>query len=236
MVAGVVGEAGHGRVRELLGLDEVAAAQLDRVDARDLGQAVHGPLDGVGRLGPAGAAVGVGGRHGGEHARAAERVGLGQVVHAGVEERPEQRDAGRDELQVARPCRRCSSTRTAVSWPSASAASSMSWIWPRPWMVACAFSVRSSTQRTGARCSRARATHSSSSAYTSSFEPKPPPTDGATTRSWCSGMPSVSATITFRMWGIWVARVERQVAAERLGHRGARPRLHRPSGCRRCWT
>ena len=28
-------------------------------------------------------------------------------------------------------------TRTAVTLPSASAASSMSWIWPRPWMVAC---------------------------------------------------------------------------------------------------
>ena len=40
-------------------------------------------------------------------------------------------------------------TRTAVSLPSASAASSMSWIWPRPWMVATAFSVRSSFQRTG---------------------------------------------------------------------------------------
>ena len=79
----------------------------------------------------------------------AERVGLGQVVDAGVEERAEQRDARRDELQVARPCRRAGSTRTAVSWPSASAASSMSWIWPRPWMVASAFSVRSSIQRTG---------------------------------------------------------------------------------------
>ena len=50
-------------------------------------------------------------------------------------------------------------TRTAVSLPSASAASSMSWIWPRPWMVACAFSVRSSFQRTGTPCLRASATH-----------------------------------------------------------------------------
>ena len=40
-------------------------------------------------------------------------------------------------------------TRTPVTLPSASAARSMSWIWPRPWMVAWAFSLRSSAQRTG---------------------------------------------------------------------------------------
>ena len=28
----------------------------------------------------------------------------------------------------------------------------MSWIWPRPWMVAWVFSVRSSFQRTGTLC------------------------------------------------------------------------------------
>ena len=72
-------------------------------------------------------------------------------------------------------------------------------------MVAIVFSPRSSFQRTGTLCLRDRATQSSSSAYTSSFEPKPPPTAGATTRIKCSGMPSVSATITFRMCGIWVA-------------------------------
>ena len=37
--------------------------------------------------------------------------------------------------------------RTAVTLPSASAASSMCWIWPRPWMVATAFSDRLSVQR-----------------------------------------------------------------------------------------
>ena len=72
-------------------------------------------------------------------------------------------------------------------------------------MVATAFSPRSSFQRTGTLCLRASAVHSSSSAYTSSLLPKPPPTLGATTRTWCSGIPSVSAVITFRMCGICVA-------------------------------
>ena len=50
-------EAGRIRVRELVGLDEVAAADLGAVHA-DLGrEQVHRPLDDVGRLGPAGAAV-----------------------------------------------------------------------------------------------------------------------------------------------------------------------------------
>ncbi len=54
-----------------------------------------------------------------------------------------------------------SRTRTAVTLPSASAASSMFWIWPRPWIVAWASSLRSSFQRTGTACLRASATHSS---------------------------------------------------------------------------
>ena len=96
-------------------------------------------------------------------------------------------------------------TRTAVSLPFLSAASSMRWIWPRPWIVACEFSERVSFQRTGTLCLRDSAMHSSSSAYTLSLEPKPPPTAGATTRTWCSGMPSVTAVISLRMCGICVA-------------------------------
>ena len=63
------------------------------------GQRVHRPLDGVGGLGAAGAAVGVGRRHVREHRRAREGVRR-DVVDAVVEERAEQRDAGRDELEV----------------------------------------------------------------------------------------------------------------------------------------
>ena len=46
---------------------------------------------------------------------------------------------------------------------------------------------------------------SASSAYTFSFEPKPPPTsEGAMTRICDSGIPSVSANSTFATWGICV--------------------------------
>ena len=54
-------------------------------------------------------------------------------------------------------------TRTAVIFPSASAASSMSWIWPRPWMLAWVFSERASVHRTGFFNFRARARQSTSS-------------------------------------------------------------------------
>ena len=98
-----------------------------------------------------------------------------------------------------------SRARTAVTLPSASAASSMCCSWPRPWMVATAFSLRPSVHRVAVPRRRASATAISSSAYTFSFEPNAPPTDGATTRSFCSGTPQVAAIITLRMWGIWVA-------------------------------
>ncbi len=95
--------------------------------------------------------------------------------------------------------------RTAVTLPSASAASSISWITPRPWIVAWVFSMRSSFQRTGRFSRLANARQRASSAYTLSLDPKPPPTDGATTRSLCSARPSVIPSITLRMCGICVA-------------------------------
>ena len=55
-------------------------------------------------------------------------------------------------------------TRTACTLPSASAANSMSWTWPRPWMVEVAASVRPSVQRTGAPRSMANALQRISSA------------------------------------------------------------------------
>ena len=59
VVAGVVGHPRHGREGELLVLDPVLLADLERVDADLDGQLVHQPLDGVRRLGSARAAVGV---------------------------------------------------------------------------------------------------------------------------------------------------------------------------------
>ena len=80
--------------------DEVAPAQLQRVEAELRRQRVHRPLDGVRGLRPAGAAVGVGRGHRREHGRAREVVRRRQVVDAGVQERSEERDARRHELEV----------------------------------------------------------------------------------------------------------------------------------------
>ena len=84
--------------------DEVAPPDLGRVDADLPGQGVDGPLDGVGRLGPAGAAVGVGRRLGREHRRAGERVGAARRRRPG---RGTRRAAGCRVSPAAgrRPCR-----------------------------------------------------------------------------------------------------------------------------------
>jgi len=60
-LAAVIGVDEPGLVRHRLGRDEVAPAQRDPVDAGLARGNVDDPLDGVGRLGPAGAAVGRGG-------------------------------------------------------------------------------------------------------------------------------------------------------------------------------
>ena len=49
----------------------------------------------------------------------------------------------------------------------------------------------------------ARTRPSISSAYTCSFEPNPPPTRGAITRSFDSGIPVPRVMATFTMCGIW---------------------------------
>lgn len=66
-------------------------------------------------------------------------------------------------------------------------------------------SERDSVHFTGRPRRRATASAIASSPYTWSFEPKPPPTSGATTRSLCSGIPVTMASITRRMCGICVA-------------------------------
>ena len=99
VIAAVVDEPGHRRVRELRRLHHVATTDLGRVDADLGGERIHRPLDRVRRLGTTGAAIRVGGRHSREDRRAAERV-VRHVVDARIEEGAEQRDARRDELQV----------------------------------------------------------------------------------------------------------------------------------------
>ena len=99
VVARVVGQAGHGGERELLVLDPVPLAQLQRVHAQVRGEFVHHPLDGERGLGAARAAVGVGRHLGGEHPDAAEPVRV-HLVDGREHERPEERHARRDQHQV----------------------------------------------------------------------------------------------------------------------------------------
>ncbi len=51
---------------------------------------------------------------------------------------------------------------------------------------------------------RASTSDRASSAYTFSFEPKPPPTSGATIRSFCSPIPVTPDSVNRAMWGICV--------------------------------
>ena len=99
VVARVVRQPGHRGERELLVLDPVASPDLHRVDAELDGELVHDALDGVRRLGPAGAAVGVGDRRVGEHAGALEAEGR-ELVDRVVHERAEQRHARSDQAEV----------------------------------------------------------------------------------------------------------------------------------------
>ena len=88
--------------------------------------------------------------------------------------------------------------------PSRSAAMSMYWIWSRPWCALISDSLRVSVHLTGLPSRRATRRVMTSSGVTCSLPPKPPPTSGAITRSLCSGMPVIIASITRRMCGIWV--------------------------------
>lgn len=99
VVGGVVDEGRDRGERELVGRDEVTAAQVGRVHPQLGRQDVDGPLDHVRGLGAAGPPVGVRGRLGGEHAHEVEEVGA-HVVDAGDHEGGEDRDAGGQQLEV----------------------------------------------------------------------------------------------------------------------------------------
>ncbi len=99
VVAGVVGQPGDRGERELLVLDPVLLPDLEGVDADLDGELVHDPLDAVRRLGPAGAAVGVGPGLVGEHRLAGEAVGR-ELVDGVEHERAEHRHAAAHDGDV----------------------------------------------------------------------------------------------------------------------------------------
>ena len=98
---------------------------------------------------------------------------------------------------------RCTSRPVTV--PSRLAVIVMSWIWSRPWCADISDSERDSVYFTGLPSLRATSVVMISSGVTGILPPNPPPTSGAITRTLCSGMPSVSASIVRRMCGICVA-------------------------------
>ena len=94
-------EAGRVVVREGVGRQEVAPADLGRVHAELVREEVHRPLDDVGRLGPAGAAVGVDERRVGVDAGDLA-VDVRDLVRPGQDAAVERgRDAGADRRQAA---------------------------------------------------------------------------------------------------------------------------------------
>ncbi len=123
--------------------------------------------------------------------------------------------------------------RTAVIFPSAVAASSISWITSRPWIVARFASVRSSVHFTGRPSLRASAITITSSAYTSSFDPNPPPTSGAITRTFASGMPSTSVYAVRMMCGPCVEVI--MVTSPAALTSQSAPRGSIGVGISRCW-
>ena len=116
--------------------------------------------------------------------------------------------------------------------PSASAAIVIFCHWSRPWCTVMLPSLRLSVHLTGRPSLRAIRRASTSSAVTCSFDPKPPPTSGAMTRRFCSGMPVTRASITRSTCGIWVAdhRVNSPPTHEQTTERGSIA-----AGISRCW-
>ena len=109
--------------------------------------------------------------------------------------------------------------------PSRSAASRSRCHWSRPWCTVMLPSLRDSVHLTGRPSLRAISTASTSSAVTCSLDPKPPPTSGAMTRMFCSGIPVTRASMTRSTCGIWVDGPEGELPAHaRADHRA---RLHR---------
>ena len=88
--------------------------------------------------------------------------------------------------------------------PSRLAAISTSQVWARPWVVALRSSLRSPIHFTGRPSLTAATQARTSSEYTRSLEPNPPPTSGAITRTFCSGMPTMIPRKILRKWGTWV--------------------------------
>ena len=88
--------------------------------------------------------------------------------------------------------------------------------WSRPWWPESSDSDRVSVYLHGLPSRRATAMVANSSGVVWSLPPKPPPTSGAMTRTFDSGMPVVAATRKRRMCGTCVERPHRHLLAGRV--------------------
>ena len=160
-VAGIVDLAGRGRVRHRRRLDEVPPPQHIGRDVELARRGIDQALDHVGRLRPAGAAIGI------------DRNGVGVDARASARSRPEcrrrratcrrrDRECTARRPRDRRPCRRRCRCRARESVPSSSSASLAVVMLSRPCASPRKCSVRSAIQRTG-RLSRCAA--SAASAY-----------------------------------------------------------------------
>ena len=109
--------------------------------------------------------------------------------------------------------------------PSRSAAILIRCHWSRPWCTVMLPSLRDSVHLTGRPSLRAISTASTSSAVTCSLEPNPPPTSGAITRMFCSGIPVTRRQHDPQHVRDLGGRPQRDLAAHVGRHH--RPRLHR---------
>ena len=97
-------------------------------------------------------------------------------------------------------------TRIARNSPFASVASSAVVTWSRPCASVRKDSLRSAVHLIGRPTRLLAHTSAVSSGYRKIFEPKPPPTSGAITRTFDSGSPSTKALIKSRSTcGVWLA-------------------------------
>ena len=97
-------------------------------------------------------------------------------------------------------------TRIARKFPFASVASSAVVTWSRPCASVTNDSLRSAVHLIGRPTRLLAHTSAVSSAYRKIFEPNPPPTSGAMTRSFDSGSPSTNAPMSSRSTcGFWFA-------------------------------
>src|SRR5207249_1248537 len=192
--AAVVGQADV--VWHVGGLYEVREADGGAIAAGLAGDQVHDALEHEDGLRLAGAAVGRDGHSMGIDAGEAH-LDVGDAVGPGQRRGGEQRH--HEPARRVGPVSCTNWSRRASRRPSSSKPTSTVWVCVRSCVAVSMCSRRSSSQRTGRPKRIASSGMSTSSGYTMSLAPKPPPTSGAITRTRWGGRSS-SSQMNWRTW------------------------------------